>query len=100
MLKKRISQNLVNLFPVAGDQALLVQVDKIAFDLFSARLVLVLVDTAILEIVSDLVAVDLLQGVAKGLQLLKLALAEKFFNYLGQKVDVAVRVVKLMLLAS
>ena len=71
VLKESISQDFVHLFPVACDQALFVQIDEIALDLL-----LIVVDrSTILEVVSDRVAVDLLERVAESLQLLQFALA-------------------------
>ncbi len=94
VLKESISQDFVDLFPVACDQALLVQIDEVALNL----LLIVIHLATVLEVVSDLVAMDLLEGVAESLQLLQFSLAQKFFNDFRKEINVAVCIVKLVLL--
>ena len=70
MLKEGIAQDLVHTFPIAGNQALLVQVDKIALDLLIVLGLSVPVVDAAHKIVPYLVPLNLLKRVAKSLQLL------------------------------
>lgn len=60
VLEERIAQDLVDALPIARDQALLVQVDKVALDLLIGLLCLVLVAFAA-QMVPDLVTVRLFQ---------------------------------------
>ena len=80
MLEESVSQDFVNLFPVARNQALLVQVDEVALDLLVVGLDAYV--ASFHQIVSDLVSVDLLERVAESLQLLKLAFTEQLLDNL------------------
>ena len=95
MLEDSVAEDLVDGLPVARDQALLVEVDKVAFDLLCGGGGMI----SACEVVANLVALDLLQAVAEGLQLLELTFAQQLFDYLGQQVDVFVLVVEAMLFA-
>lgn len=78
--KETVAHHLVDNFPVARYQALLVQVDIVALDNFGhtpLRVVVVLLmqfSPLIDQVVSDLIPVDPLERVAKSLQTLRFSL--------------------------
>ena len=81
MLEEGIAEDLVHTLPIARNQALLVQVDKVALHLLTVLgLCVPVVDTAH-EIVPNLVSLDLLERVAESLQLLYSAFTQELFDY-------------------
>lgn len=96
VLEDSVSEDLVDHFPVARDQALLVQVDEVAFDLLIGGIDRLTVR----KIITNLVALDLLKRVAECLKLLQLALAQQFLDDFGEEVDVAILVVEFVLFAD
>ena len=93
MLEEGIAQDLVHTLPIARNQTLLVQVDKVALDLLIGLGLSVPVVDATHQIVPDLVPLDLLERIAEGLQLLYSALTEELLDNLREQIDVAVMVV-------
>ena len=68
MLKEGVTQDLVDALPIARDQALLIQVDKVALDLLIALIVIAHVALgATFQMVIDLAACCVFKRVTKGL---------------------------------
>lgn len=76
MLEDSITKDLVDSFPVSCDQALLIQVDEVAFDLFSCSRGMLSTG----KVITNLVPLHLLKAVTKGLQLLHFAFAQQLFD--------------------
>ena len=94
MGKERVTEDLIDGLPIAGDHALLVQVDEVALD--ELGVVCGTVGVGLLQ----QVVVALLQRVAEGLQLLEFLLSKELFDYLAQQVHVPVIVLELVVLAG
>jgi len=79
VLEEGIAEDLVDALPIARDEALLVEVDEVALDLL-AGIGLSCVGDTVHQVVADLIALHLLQGIAKGLEFLELTLSEQLFD--------------------
>ena len=79
MLEECVTENLVDALPIARNQALLVEIDKVALHLLIRVGGLLRVFFAN-QIIANLVALDLLERVAEGLQLLHSSFAEQLFD--------------------
>ena len=93
MLEESITQNLVHTLPIASDQALLVQVDKVALHLLIVLGLCVPIIDATHKIVSDLVPLNLFERVAECLKLLDSAFTQELLDNLREKIDVAIMIV-------
>ena len=76
MLEDSITKDLVDSFPVSSDQALLIQVYEVAFDLLSSGRGMLSAS----KVITNLVPLHLLKAVTKSLQLLQLALTQQLFD--------------------
>ena len=89
MLEDGIAKHPVHILPVARDQTLLVQVDEVALDHF-IRIPSLHLGDAILQTIPNLIALDFLERVAKGLEFLDSLFSQKLFDSIGKQVDILV----------
>ena len=69
VLEEGITEDLIDTLPVARNQALFVKVNKVALDLLARSLSWICRNT-INQVITDLIALNLLEGVAEGLKFL------------------------------
>ena len=69
VLEEGITEDLIDTLPVARNQALFVKVNKVALDLLARSLSRICRNT-INQVITDLIALNLLEGVAEGLKFL------------------------------
>ena len=69
MLEEGITEDLIDTLPVARNQALFVKVNKVALDLLARSLSRICRNT-INQVITDLIALNLLERVAEGLKFL------------------------------